>query len=232
MVRVTGHTRRDGTRVRPHTRSAPNRTAGSPTLTAARPRIRVAGHFRRDGTRVRPHTRSAPAGGTPARTAGPLVGVGLVAAVLLLVALNSSGGRAPSAAPDFTPTLLARSEGGSCAGLSYGQAHDHFLTHPCTALVRAAYDAVDRSGATLRLAVARVTMPDATAAADLRALIDRPGTGNITEMVTGVRFTGTHYASRVDGTTVTLAQAEPAPGSTPTGGVLDQAARHAATLNP
>jgi len=80
-------------------------------------------------------------------------------------------------------------------------------------------------------------MSDATAAADLRTLIDRQGTGNITELVTPggpVRFTGTHYASRIDGNTVTLAQAEPAPGSTPapTDDQLASAARHAADLTP
>lgn len=45
--------------------------------------------------------------------------------------------------------------------------------------------------------------------------MDRPGTGNITELskeqrrYRSVRFTGEHYASLLDGATVINAQAEP-----------------------
>ena len=47
-------------------------------------------------------------------------------------------------------------------------------------------------------------MPDAAGAAALKSLVDRPGTGNITELskeqrrYRSVRFTGQHYASLQD----------------------------------
>ncbi len=65
------------------------------------------------------------------------------------------------------------------------------------------------------MAVAWVDMPDAAGAAALKSLVDRPGTGNITELskeqrrYRGVRFTGQHYASLQDDTTVINVQAEP-----------------------
>lgn len=56
---------------------------------------------------------------------------------------------------------------------------------------------------------------DAAAAAALKSLVDRPATGNVTELskeqrrYRSVRFTGQHYTSTQDGVTVINAQAEP-----------------------
>jgi hypothetical protein len=62
-------------------------------------------------------------------------------------------------------------------------------------------------------------MPDERTATELKALLDRYGTGNVTELsresgrFRRVRFSGRAYVSRRDGDTVTNAQAQPvAPG--------------------
>ena len=65
------------------------------------------------------------------------------------------------------------------------------------------------------VAVAWVDMPDEAGAIKLKRLLDRPGTGNITELsrerrrYRNLRFDGEHYASRREGATVLDAQAEP-----------------------
>jgi hypothetical protein len=82
-------------------------------------------------------------------------------------------------------------------------------------LFRALYEVRGPGGARVLVAVAWVDMPDAAGAAALKSLVDRPGTGNITELskeqrrYRGVRFTGEHYTSLQDGATVINAQAEP-----------------------
>lgn len=102
-----------------------------------------------------------------------------------------------------------------CAAHSYGQVQQFFLEHPCDALFRALYEVRGPGGARVLLAMAWVDMPDAAQAAALKSLVDRPGTGNITELskeqrrYRGVRFTGQHYASLQDDTTVINVQAEP-----------------------
>lgn len=58
-------------------------------------------------------------------------------------------------------------------------------------------------------------MPDVEQAADLKSLMDRGGTGNITGLsrprgrYRTVRYTGDAYASSRDGATVVNAQAQP-----------------------
>jgi hypothetical protein len=65
------------------------------------------------------------------------------------------------------------------------------------------------------VAVSWVEMPDTRSAREFHELVDTHGTGNVTELSREqgphrrVRFTGQHYVSRRDGTTVTNAQAEP-----------------------
>ena len=65
------------------------------------------------------------------------------------------------------------------------------------------------------VAIAWVDMPDVAQAIELKSLVDRHGTGNIKELsrergrYRNVRFTGEHYVSRREDTTVVNAQAEP-----------------------
>ena len=117
-----------------------------------------------------------------------------------------------------------------CAAHSYGKVRQFFQEHPCSALFRALYEVRGPGGARVLVAMAWVDMPDAAQAAALKSLVDRPGTGNITELskeqrrYRSVRFTGQHqhYASLQDGATVINAQAEPL-GDTATAVSLAQA---------
>jgi hypothetical protein len=85
-----------------------------------------------------------------------------------------------------------------CAAHSYGQVEVFFRAHPCEALFRTLLEVRDGRGAVALVAVAWVDMPDAEQARQLKALMDRPGTGNITELSReggGRRFTGHYYVS-------------------------------------
>jgi hypothetical protein len=99
-----------------------------------------------------------------------------------------------------------------CAAHSYGQVQAFFRAHPCEALFRTLLEVRDGRGAVALVAVAWVDMPDAEQARQLKALMDRPGTGNLTELSReggGRRFTGQYYASNREDTTVVNVQAEP-----------------------
>lgn len=101
-----------------------------------------------------------------------------------------------------------------CVTHSYGQVRQFFREHPCTALYRALLEVRDGQVRIL-VAVAWVDMPDASQAQQLKQLVDRPGTGNLTELSkegrrpTSVQWTGEHYASVQDDSTIVNAQAEP-----------------------
>lgn len=102
-----------------------------------------------------------------------------------------------------------------CVGHSYGQMPDFFRRQPCEAIHRALFQIRDAKGDVVLVAVAWVQMPDEASARDLKTKLDSDGTGNITELsreqgkYRTVRFTGDAYASRIDGTVVTNAQAQP-----------------------
>ncbi|MBO0850815.1 MAG: hypothetical protein J2P20_15240 [Pseudonocardia sp.] len=99
-----------------------------------------------------------------------------------------------------------------CVAHSYGQVQDFFRAHPCKALFRALRDVRDNRGNLAVLAIAWVDMPNAEQAQQLKQLLDRPGTGNITELSRqrgGQRFSGTCYRSVRDDNTVVNVQAEP-----------------------
>ncbi len=107
------------------------------------------------------------------------------------------------------------SDDDDCVAHSYGQVQRFFREHPCQALYRSLFEVRDRRGGLVLIAVAWVDMPDATSARAFRELVDVHGTGNITELnrdggrYQAVRFTGEHYASTLEGSTVVNAQAEP-----------------------
>lgn len=99
-----------------------------------------------------------------------------------------------------------------CAAHSYGQVQEFFRSHPCTDLVRVLLEVTGKPGARALVAIAWVDMPDAAQARQLQQLMDRPGTGNVTELSResgGQRFGGEYYRSVRDGDTVVNAQAEP-----------------------
>jgi hypothetical protein len=101
----------------------------------------------------------------------------------------------------------------SCAGHAYGQVAGFLRTTDCTGLSRALYSAQLDSGP-VAVSVIRVRMPDTSAARDLRALADRNGSGNVSNLLReGVRYTGSpaglsneEYASAVSGSTVTIVE--------------------------
>ena len=99
-----------------------------------------------------------------------------------------------------------------CVAHSYGEVRQFFVSIPARRLYRSLLEV--RGGLVL-VAVAWVDMPDEANAIKLKRLLDRPGTGNITELsrerrrYRNVRFDGEHYASRREGATVVNAQAEP-----------------------
>lgn len=146
----------------------------------------------------------------------------------------NQGGAAPVRARDRSTTQMVRrlesrglrvTERGvdaddDCAAHSYGEVRTLFVRQPCDAVYRALLEVGDGRAAAV-IAVAWVDMPDEAQAREYQLLVDRHGTGNVTELTkegvrpTSVRWTGTRYASVRDGATVVNLQAEP----------LDRAAR-------
>lgn len=107
---------------------------------------------------------------------------------------------------------------GDCAAHSYGAVRLWFRDHPCDALFRTVVEVDVTGGGTALVAVSWVDLPTEEAARELHYLVDGDGTGNVTELsrergpYTGVRFTGEHYESARDGTTVVNAQAQSVAG--------------------
>jgi hypothetical protein len=110
-------------------------------------------------------------------------------------------------------------ENDDCAVNSYGEVRNYFSDHPCRGVERAWYEVSDDEDNAAVLSVAWVEMPDAEAANDLQRLVDRPGTGNVTELskedgpYQDVRYSGWYYRSDVDGATFRSVQAEPLAGN-------------------
>ncbi|WP_433277906.1 hypothetical protein ACQPZA_02235 [Pseudonocardia xinjiangensis] len=100
----------------------------------------------------------------------------------------------------------------NCAAHSYGQAQSFFRAHPCAALFRALLEVRDGRSNVALVAVAWVDMPSPEDARQLQQLVDRDGTGNVTELSRergGQRFSGDYYRSARDDTTFINVQAEP-----------------------
>jgi hypothetical protein len=114
---------------------------------------------------------------------------------------------------------MSTAENDDCAGNSYGEVRDYFSGHPCRGVQRAWYEVSDDEDNAAVLSVAWVEMPDAETANDLQRLVDRPGTGNVTELskedgpYQDVRYSGWYYRSDVDGATFRSVQAEPLAGN-------------------
>jgi hypothetical protein len=110
---------------------------------------------------------------------------------------------------------MSTAENDDCAANSYGEVRNYFSDHPCRGMGRAWYEVGDDEDNAAVLSVAWVEMPDAEAANDLQRLVDRPGTGNVTELskqdgpYQDVRYSGWYYRSDVDGATFRSVQAEP-----------------------
>ncbi len=144
-------------------------------------------------TMLLPKVTAAPT----SRKALPYVG-GAVVAVLLVIALIaslSSGGTADSAtstapAPqpttvvvdgrNFTPRGADRTD--DCAGHAFGDVRAWLSEHVCMQLRRAQYETtVD--GRKAGVAIAELSLPDATRAGELHAIASVAGTGGVTALV-------------------------------------------------
>ena len=106
-----------------------------------------------------------------------------------------------------------------CAKHSYGEVQKFFRQNPCTALNRALYVLCGRNGEDVLLAVAWVEMENVEKARRLQSVLDRPGSGNLTELsrkrpeYRTVRYDNATYTSRRDGSLVTNAQVRPVRGT-------------------
>lgn len=103
----------------------------------------------------------------------------------------------------------ARSTDGNCPADSYGRLPAFFRDHPCTALFRVLLDVRDATGGDALVAIAWVDMSTDADAVDLHTLLDHSGSGNLTELIPAVPFTGRYHASAQGGATVADAQVEP-----------------------
>ncbi|SDJ67421.1 hypothetical protein SAMN04487820_101202 [Actinopolyspora mzabensis] len=207
--------------------------------------VQVRGYVKKDGTEVSPHTRSAPGGGGT-----PTGSLGILVAVVISLAVLGVGGETWRPGTPGEParttwrhggstfTVVNSEESASCSNLSYGRVAEFFEEHPCRKLRRTLLRVADEDGEPMVVAVSRTTMPTTRSAKWLRKLVDTPGTGNLAELsrgspsLTKVDFTGTHYASTREGSTVTVSEATPRrDSSTPERSALHEAAR-AALLYP
>lgn len=101
-----------------------------------------------------------------------------------------------------------------CAVSSYGRVQEFFAHRPCKDLRRVQFT-VSYDDGTMAVLVSRVRMYSTKDARRFRNLIDEYGTGDIRPVLPHVRFTGHHYDSRRDRSTVFVAEIEPVAGNVP-----------------
>lgn len=108
----------------------------------------------------------------------------------------------------------ARSDA-SCVIASHGHVQRFLAQIPCRSLRRYIFAGADVSGDTAVVSLVKVTMYNKAQAVEFKHLLDRPASGDITPLGAdilkraGITFTGMHYASKLDGSTVIAAEAEP-----------------------
>lgn len=103
----------------------------------------------------------------------------------------------------------------NCEQNSYDETKTFFAGNPCKRLSRALYT-TNSGGAKALVSVVLVTMPDAASAQALKAVIDRDGTGNVSDLVKDgtAKIEGApkiykgKYSSRVNGSEVTIVLAD------------------------
>ena len=144
---------------------------------------------------------------------------------------SQSGGEPLSVQASFNRTaaaLTANGYGGylvpsfdnNCVTHSYGKVQSFFQLHPCRWLARAYAVIREYKQDPMLVAISWVDMPTSSLAEQYKSLVDKPGTGNITELSreTGpyqkVVFNGNYYLSGVIGTAVWNVQVQPI-GSVP-----------------
>ncbi|MCF6734432.1 hypothetical protein [Blastococcus sp. KM273129] len=119
----------------------------------------------------------------------------------------------------------------TCVRHSYGEVAGFFTASDCVGLSRALYSA-QVEGMPVVVSVSRVAMADDAAARALRALTDRNGSGNVSDLLReGVTFDGApaalrsaQYASAVSGSTVTVVESAWSGAGAGSTAALDEAA--------
>lgn len=124
-----------------------------------------------------------------------------------------------------------------CGLQSTRQVQQFFLRTPCTSLDELLFALDDSKDSMIVVSVAWVKMSSKDDATKLKTLEDIYGSGDITPIATqilglgGIHFTGSHYASRQDGSLVVVSEAEPVRGR-PSTTLLNDAPKVAAVLPP
>ncbi|WP_345381018.1 hypothetical protein [Actinomycetospora straminea] len=129
------------------------------------------------------------------------------------------------------PSLQAEADSGSCAADARGQVREFLATHPCEAVYRGLVE-VHRGPVAAVVAVAWIEMVELDDATELKALVDRPGTGNVDQLSPSegtqvIELAEPAYASRQDGRLVTTVEVQPATAPVPRR-VLEEIAEEAA----
>ncbi|MGY1827607.1 hypothetical protein [Blastococcus sp. SYSU DS0541] len=130
-----------------------------------------------------------------------------------------------------TYTVQAVQVDDTCAAHAYGEVAGFFAASDCVGLSRALYS-TEVEGAPVVVSVSRVAMPDDAAARELRALTDRDGSGNVSDLLReGVTYAGgparlrsAQYASAVSGSTVTVVESAWAGAAAGSDAAVDQVA--------
>lgn len=127
--------------------------------------------------------------------------------------------------------LRAEADSGSCAADARGEVREFLATHPCESVYRALFE-VRRGDVAAVVAVAWIEMVQESDATELKALVDRPGTGNVNQLPPPrgqevVEVVEPAYASRQRGRLVVTVEAQPV-AVTASQRVLEQIAEEAA----
>ncbi|MGW3965233.1 hypothetical protein ACWED2_35825 [Amycolatopsis sp. NPDC005003] len=153
-----------------------------------------------------------------------LVAIAVVSGLLWFLIRHDSTPDGPVAQPpaqntgQFKFTKVAGPEkSDDCVAKSYTKTKEFFQDNPCQSLVRALYT-TESGGAKALVSVVVVGMPDSAKAKALKALTEKDGTGNVTDMVKdktytaagapSVSSTDAAYASKVEGTNTTIVLAD------------------------
>ncbi|MBE9373960.1 hypothetical protein IQ251_05815 [Saccharopolyspora sp. HNM0983] len=100
-----------------------------------------------------------------------------------------------------------------CALISFGEVQEFLVQHGCRDIGRVQFP-LTHEGGTMSVLVSEVRLRSAGDAREFKARMDEHGTGDIRPISPRPAFTGEHYDSARRGSTVLVAEAEPAAGST------------------
>lgn len=115
-----------------------------------------------------------------------------------------------------------------CALVSFGQVREFLVEHRCRDVQRLQFP-LSHDGATMSVLVSEVQLRSPRHAREFRSLLDEHATGDIRPISPRPEFTGEHYDSARRGSSVLVAETEPADGAV-SDELLDTTAETAVTL--